>query len=578
MIGEFVNNYEIDEIIDEGGMSIVYLGIHNLLKRKAAIKALNPLLLQKPQLRQRFKAEAEILASLKHPNIITLYDYIENDDGVFLITEFVKGETLENYIDLVSGPIPETKAIRLMVQMLAAIEYMHSKDIIHRDIKPSNFLITDKDEVKLIDFGIAKSLSEPNPLITKDGTKVGTTFYMSPQQVKGRIVDRRTDIYSLGVTLFQMVTGQYPYDKNASEYEIYNKIVNEELPNARSLYIGVSEKIQLIIDKATQKKPIERFQSCSEFAAALQNSVNTKDSKVSLNLQTRFIEASNIELKTPLFNKAFLQNLLLVIAGLTFFAALGTGVFFLSNKDVRHVLGGKELMYNTINSDKQIVENLNFGETVKVLNDKEQTDSTGISWLKVYSLRGNSGYVQKNSIANSQVYRQINSFLANEFARTLIPVKYKRALRTYFVDNKYIKNNSARWKIYPEAFKEFENNTVAFGDFDGNNIEDFACIITGIETKESKLILILDDEITIISLDFSNDIKIRTVKKGKDGGRWFIGNTTQRKSSNGTVYDTNKYENLELDGILLHNSHSNETFVYIYTPEEKIITGFLQAK
>ncbi len=578
MIGEFINNYEIDEIIDQGGMSVVYLGIHNLLGRKAAVKVLNPLLMQKPQLRKRFKTEAKILSQLQHPNIVTLYDYVENDYGIFIITEYIKGETLENYIDLVTGPIPETKAINIMAQILAAIGYMHSKDIIHRDIKPSNFLITDTGEVKLIDFGIAKSLTEKNPLLTKDGTKVGTTFYMSPQQVKGRIVDRRTDIYSLGVTLFQMVTGQYPYEKDASEYEIYNKIVTDPLPDAKSFYVGVSDKIQLVIDKATQKKPMDRFQSCKEFATLLQSSQSKEKNIRSLNLQTRVIEAANIEITSKLFNKTFWQNLILIIAGLTFFVAIGTGVFFLTNKDIRHVLGGSENLYANIKGKKEIVEKLNFGETVKVLNDNYKTDSLGQQWMKVYSLRGNSGYIQKNDIAKAQIYRQINSFLANKYARTLIPVKYKRALRRYFVDNRYIKNNVARWKIYPEELREFENNTITFGDFDGNEKEDFACIITQINTKQSKLLLILDDMQTIISLDFTEDVKLRTVEKGQDGGRWFIGNTTEIKSSGGRVYETNKYENLLIDGILLNNSQTNETYIYIYNSEEKMINRFLQAK
>ena len=214
MIGKYINNYEIDEIIDHGGMATVYLGIHKKLNRKVAIKMLNPILEKKPLYKKRFINEAKLLSKLNHPNIISLYDYIENDLGIFIITEYVKGQTLDAYIDLVSGPLPESKAIKIIVQILNAIGHMHEKNMIHRDIKPSNIMITPDDKIKLIDFGIAKHLHKNQALLTQGGAKLGTTIFMSPQQVKGKVLDRRTDIYSTGATLFYILTGQYPYDKD----------------------------------------------------------------------------------------------------------------------------------------------------------------------------------------------------------------------------------------------------------------------------------------------------------------------------------------------------------------------------
>lgn len=185
LIGRRLDNYKIESLIAEGGMSSVYEGVHMLLGRRAAIKQLNPLLEQKDGVKERLKNEAVTLSRLKHPNIVAVYDYIECELGTFIIEELIKGIPLNEYLQSESGPIPEPKAVKMMLQMLDAIGYMHSKNIIHRDIKPGNFIITPENEIKIIDFGIAQIMGE-TPHLTQDGTKVGTALYMSPQQVKGQ--------------------------------------------------------------------------------------------------------------------------------------------------------------------------------------------------------------------------------------------------------------------------------------------------------------------------------------------------------------------------------------------------------
>ena len=204
MIGHRLGNYKIDSLIDQGGMGSVYEAVHMLLGRRVAIKQLNPILEQKEGVKERLKNEAIILSKLKHPHIVSIYDYIECDEGTFIIMELIKGTPLDEYLKNESGPIPEPRAVRYISQMLDAIGYMHSKNIIHRDIKPGNFIITADDEIKILDFGIAQLIGETPKHLTQPGTKVGTALYMSPQQVKGQPLDRRTDIYSLGITFFQM--------------------------------------------------------------------------------------------------------------------------------------------------------------------------------------------------------------------------------------------------------------------------------------------------------------------------------------------------------------------------------------
>ncbi len=273
MIGERILNYKIEARLGEGGVGTVYLATHTQLGRKVAIKVLNPTLVSNTDIRERFRNEATTLSALQHVNIITLYDYLEEEKGLFLILEYATGQALDDYILKVSGPIPEQKAIYFFEQILDGFAYAHQKGVIHRDIKPSNLIITNDSEVKILDFGIAKILKEGKRNLTKTGTQLGTVLYMSPEQVQGKFIDHRTDIYSLGVTLFEMLTGKCPYDEQThTEYQVYEKILKEPLPTASSFYPGVSDKMQYIISKATAKNPEDRYQSCEEFKAALRQS------------------------------------------------------------------------------------------------------------------------------------------------------------------------------------------------------------------------------------------------------------------------------------------------------------------
>lgn len=577
MIGEIINNYEIDELIDEGGMSIVYLGIHKTLKRKAAIKMLDPTLAKMPQHKKRFKNEARLLSGLNHPNIVTVYDFVENDDGVFLITEYVKGQTLDEYIDLVTGPMPETKATKLMLQMLDAVSHLHSKNIIHRDLKPSNFIVTQNNEVKLIDFGIAKSLEKNSPLLTKTGSKIGTTMFMSPEQIKGRILDRRSDIYSLGAVFFQMVTGLYPYDQDLSEYEITSRIVNEAFPNPQNYYVGVSDKVRNIIGTATEKKPLDRFQSCEEFSIALLQSKGQKIIKTSsLSLKTKIIEASDFDIKKPIFSTKFWQNFVMLIATLVFLTVLALGVFFLTRKDVRHIISGEEFLLTGDSINAEVIEKLNFGETVRVIGEPE-TDKIGNNWIKVYSLRNNVGYVPENNIANLHIYKQINKIIANRYSQLLTPSKYKRAIRDYFIENDFFEGKYSNFRFIADAKKSDEFNTLSQGDFDNNGKYDFACVVKNIETGKNQLLIFFDDLKKNISVKFDVPIKIKTIIKGRKGGKWFVGNYREHITEDKKKIKIKTYEYLDSDAVLVFNTETKENILYIYNNDEKSINVFNQS-
>jgi serine/threonine protein kinase len=268
--GYLIQNYRLVRKLGEGGMGEVWLGVHTQFERQVAVKCLNPTLFRNPRVRSRFRQEAVALAKLQHPNIVALLDYYEDELGAYLVLEYVPGLPLDEYIATRSGPIPSDRLLAFLRQMLAGIAFAHANGIVHRDIKPSNFMVSDAGDIKVLDFGIAKILDTADHKLTKTGTHLGTVLYMSPEQVKGEAVDPRTDIYSLGVTLFQMATGQCPYHTEQTEFWVYNQIVNAPLPNVRAIYPGVSPQVEALIAAATAKSPAQRFQTCADFLKAVE--------------------------------------------------------------------------------------------------------------------------------------------------------------------------------------------------------------------------------------------------------------------------------------------------------------------
>ena len=267
-----LEGYKIIKKLASGGMGDVYLAQHTVLETKVAIKSLHSDLVSDEDFRKRFRTEARTQSKLSHPNIVKLIDFQERKNGLFLIMEYVEGKQLNDYIRDVTGPMPDEKLVPLFKEILSAIKYAHSKGLIHRDIKPSNILITDEGNAKVIDFGIAKSADEDKGL-TKTGVQVGTVSYMSPEQVNADKLDSLTDIYSLGVTLFQMAVGKAPYSAQTNTFKIQLSIVSEPLPDPKEIYPSISDKLVSIIEKSTQKKKEDRYQSCEEFIKSFDNEV-----------------------------------------------------------------------------------------------------------------------------------------------------------------------------------------------------------------------------------------------------------------------------------------------------------------
>ena len=261
-------NYEIIRKIGEGAQGEVYLAKDNRLGRKVAIKSLHIDLITNTVLKERFVGEAKLLGQLSHSSIVTLFDYIVDNSGYHLIMEYLKGNQLDDYIKKVSGPINEIRAIDIFLQVLDGISHIHKLNIVHRDIKPSNIIIDQNDKIKLLDFGIAKDYNN-DPNLTVVGQSVGgTPMYMSPEHISNAKITVQSDIYSLGVTFWHMLTGKAPYE-GQSLAKIYSQIENEELDVIQKIYPYASKKVNDIIKKATEKNPKKRYDSCKSFKRAL---------------------------------------------------------------------------------------------------------------------------------------------------------------------------------------------------------------------------------------------------------------------------------------------------------------------
>jgi len=270
MIGTRIFNYRITRLIGEGGMAKVYEAVHEKFEnRRVAIKILDPILTANADIRHRFENEAKIMASLDHPHIVKVIDYTDEADKLAIVMEYLEGNTVSDYVKKHGAFSPEM-ASKMMVNILDAFQYAHHHGIIHRDVKPSNILLDDKLNPKIMDFGIAKLLTDNS--LTRTGTQMGTPTYMSPEQVRDvKDIDKRSDIYSLGVTLYFMLTGSAPYNTTTlSTFDIYNKIVHEPLPPLTS-----NLNFNQIISKATAKNPADRYSSCKEMADAFNENQNS---------------------------------------------------------------------------------------------------------------------------------------------------------------------------------------------------------------------------------------------------------------------------------------------------------------
>jgi len=273
--GTTLGQYEIRSPLGAGGMGEVYRAHDKRLDREVAIKVLPEYLTSDPDRLRRFEQEARATAALNHPNILAVYQMATDNNVSYLVEELLEGETLRERLR--SGTIPLRKAIDYGVQIAHGLAAAHDKGIVHRDLKPENLFVTKDGRVKILDFGLAR-LSQPKdtsglevtqPLATEPGMVMGTAGYMSPEQVRGKTVDHRADVFAFGAILYEMVTGKQSFRKPTTA-ETMTAILNEDPPSISQLTPTAPPGMQRVVHRCLEKNPEQRFQSASDMAFALE--------------------------------------------------------------------------------------------------------------------------------------------------------------------------------------------------------------------------------------------------------------------------------------------------------------------
>src|SRR5689334_7486096 len=274
-----LGRYNIERVLGKGAMGVVYEGVDPRLGRRVAIKTILKSHLDEDtgkDFAMRFVREAQAVARLNHPNIVQVYDFGEENDIAYLVMEFIKGKELKNFFDA-NERFDLKEVVRIMGELCEALEFAHAAGIIHRDIKPANVMLDAQGRTKLTDFGVARVQDSDKTSVerTQAGTMVGTPAYMSPEQITGGNIDKRTDVFSAGIILYQFLTGEKPFTGSGA-WTIAKKIIQEEPPLPSSLNNAITPLFDAVVNKALSKNPDTRFQSARDLGVALKRALEGK--------------------------------------------------------------------------------------------------------------------------------------------------------------------------------------------------------------------------------------------------------------------------------------------------------------
>lgn len=302
LIGRMLaNRYEILEKIGVGGMATVYKAKCHVLNRFVAVKVLKEEFITDIEFIRRFKSEAQTAASLTHPNIVSIYDVGNEGDVYYIVMELIKGKTLKEII-LEDGKLPWKWSVNIAIQIASALETAHKNNLIHRDIKPHNIIITEDGMAKVTDFGIAKAVS--NSTITAFGTTIGSVHYFSPEHAKGGVTDAKSDIYSLGIVMYEMLTGRVPFDADTPVSVALMQVQDDPI-EPRKLNPQIPISVNNIILKAMQKDPADRYQSATEMLIDLSTALKRPDEDfVNMNKKFDTLQTQKLSTLYDIDNKA----------------------------------------------------------------------------------------------------------------------------------------------------------------------------------------------------------------------------------------------------------------------------------
>ena len=258
--------YRLVELLGQGGMATIFRARDSQLDRDVAVKLLRPEYGRDPDFGSRFRQEAKNAASLNHPNIVAVYDYGQDEAGPFIVTEVVEGEDLASIIRR-SAALPPRQAARIVAETARALQAAHARGIVHRDVKPGNILIGRDGRVKVTDFGIARAVAEAQ--MTLPGTTLGSVHYFSPEQARGEQATASSDIFSLGIVLYELLTGHRPWEADSAAAVAMARLAGP-VPDPAAKRAGIPPELAAITQKALAMEPADRWPSAADFAAALE--------------------------------------------------------------------------------------------------------------------------------------------------------------------------------------------------------------------------------------------------------------------------------------------------------------------
>lgn len=473
MTGEKILNYRIENLTGENQVFRSFLATHLQFNKKVIIKALNRI--NNPEDKIVLLDEIKKLAYLQHPNVITLYDHLETAEEFYLIFEHIEGKTLSDYVSQVSGPIPEDKTRKLFIKILQAFQLAHQKGIINGAINPSNIIITEDEDIKVLDLALSNFYVEK----AFDIQDVDSIIYLSPEKLKQESTDRRSDIYSLGLILFYMLAGKFPYPLTDLD-EVKSQLTENNLPPIKEFYPMVSEGIQNIVDKATAKNPSDRFQTVEEFIQSLMKIEKTKeDEKLKQVEQKRTKSQETLNVKEPLESRHI--NLPVIL--LVLFVAIAVYMIWQYNRPERTsnhqlILTNEDEITEKQDSLAKVREQKAIEDSIRILKMANKVKTSDMHFHKV-GRNENWASIAKRYYVNVDSLKKWNGVKGNPRLKRMEGIhikvraryKIKRGENIFTVAKKFDINPNVLKianRLYPKPVEEGEEPVPVI--YEGKNI------------------------------------------------------------------------------------------------------------